>query len=418
MHWGFLGPEVLPHERRVRTLGLGAVVRNFNEIAVPGMGGVWFGKQLLLPLLGISVAQAVRAEGKHVSNIEVANAIEAVACLSAYKMANWRSDPRLRGGQKLRNVSEPVFAQARKRSFYVSQPMRMSAVEPLLALGFVDGDTERFNAMRLSRTGSDFLECALSHCRPNGRSVATHLLRWVRGDESKVVTGALTEAISPLTPMPAMATSILREQIEVHGPGSGRRKAALRWVGNDKAKTDWSPRPTEISEDHWRDLRIGAKFFLTRDASLDLLDAVEHEIALAGGRGLKPIEASLTPRVTELRDRLRDRANAFLEEGLEAAFVQDAKNFCLECMDVDNAVTTLTKRDGRVLRYRDDMVVPGAAFDYSARVPEPTDGSEPAPPEPQWPPGISRRVDNLFWMSLDLRSELDKRIGGKSNEEE
>lgn len=418
MHWGFLGPEVLPHERRVRTLGLGAVVRNFNDIAIPGMGGIWFGKQLLLPLLGISVAQAVRAEGKSISNIEVANAIEAVACLSAYKAANWRSDPRLRGGQKLRNVSEPPFAQARKRSFYVSQPMRMSTVEPLLALGFVDGESERFNAMRLSRTGSDFLEYALGRFRPNGRSVVTHFLRWVRGDESKVITAALTEAISPLTPMPAIATSILREQIEVHGPGSDRRKAALRWVENERAQTDWSARPTEILEDHWRDLRIGAKFFLARDASLNLLDAVEREIASTGGKGLNSTGASLIPRVAELRDKLRDRANALLEEGLEASSFQDAKNFCLECADVNNAITTLTKRDGRILQYRDGLIVPGAAFDYSARISDRIDGNERPEGEPQWPPGISRRIDSLFWMSLDLRSELDKRIGEKSNEEE
>jgi hypothetical protein len=47
MNWGLLGPEVLGSQRRMRTLGLGTVVRKFNDLAVPGMGGVWFGKQLL-----------------------------------------------------------------------------------------------------------------------------------------------------------------------------------------------------------------------------------------------------------------------------------------------------------------------------------------------------------------------------------
>jgi len=46
--WGLLGPETLAGERRTRTLGLGATVRSFNDLAVPGLGGVWFGKELLL----------------------------------------------------------------------------------------------------------------------------------------------------------------------------------------------------------------------------------------------------------------------------------------------------------------------------------------------------------------------------------
>ena len=59
--WGLLGPESLVGERRTRTLGLGASVRAFNDLAVPGLGGVWFGKQLFLALLGIQVAQRARA---------------------------------------------------------------------------------------------------------------------------------------------------------------------------------------------------------------------------------------------------------------------------------------------------------------------------------------------------------------------
>ena len=52
MFWGLLGPETLNGERRTRTLGVGAAVRCFNDLAVPGTGGVWFGKQVLLATLG------------------------------------------------------------------------------------------------------------------------------------------------------------------------------------------------------------------------------------------------------------------------------------------------------------------------------------------------------------------------------
>ena len=83
--WGLLGPEFLPNARRTRTLGLGASVRRFNDLAVPGLGGVWYGKQLLLATLGVAVAEAARSQGVKVQNIEVANAIEALACWLALK---------------------------------------------------------------------------------------------------------------------------------------------------------------------------------------------------------------------------------------------------------------------------------------------------------------------------------------------
>jgi hypothetical protein len=67
--------------RRTRTLEVGSAVRAFNDFAVPGMGGVWFGKQLMLSLLGVALAG--RPDGRsRVRNIEMANAIEALAyCL-------------------------------------------------------------------------------------------------------------------------------------------------------------------------------------------------------------------------------------------------------------------------------------------------------------------------------------------------
>jgi hypothetical protein len=415
MKWGLLGPEILPHERRVRTLGLGAAVRGFNEVAVPGMGGVWFGKQLLLPLLGISIAEAARSGGMQVSKIEMANAIEALACLSAYDATGWRSDPRIRGGQKLKGVSQPPFSKARKHNFYVSQPMRMSTVEPLLALGFVDGATERFNAMRLSQTGASFLESALAPFRPKNRNVRDHLLSWVRGDEPSVMTGKLTEAISPLTPLPADARNLLFKQVTTHGAGSPRRRAGLEWVESDERATTWDNRPSAISEDHWRDLRIGAKFFIARDAALDLLEAVEQQVALNGGKSLEA--ASLARTLTKLQNRLRVRAEAYLDETIADVSFHAAELFCKECANSNDVIASLARRDGRILRFRDGMILPGAAFDHTVRTTNEENADAESSRGPRWPLGISRRIDNLSWLSFDLKLELDKQIGGKSNDE-
>ncbi len=144
--WGLLGPETLASERRTRTLGLGATVRSFNDLAVPGLGGVWFGKQLFLATLGVAIAKCVRDSGRRMRNTEVANAVEALACWLALDGIGWKPNPRLRGATKMRNRTDLSFAIMRKPSFYVTQPMRQATVQPMRALGLAESAGERFNA--------------------------------------------------------------------------------------------------------------------------------------------------------------------------------------------------------------------------------------------------------------------------------
>ncbi len=96
MKWGILGPGKVESTRRVRTLNLAATTRAFNEMAVPGLGGVWFGRQIFLAVLGVQVAQQARTRDSCATTIVVTNAIEALACWLALKHATQR-DARVRG---------------------------------------------------------------------------------------------------------------------------------------------------------------------------------------------------------------------------------------------------------------------------------------------------------------------------------
>ncbi|MEM5297429.1 hypothetical protein VSR82_24230 [Burkholderia sp. JPY481] len=146
------------------------------------MGSIWTGRQLLWPLLGIAAA-AIARESMQVSNIEAANAVEALACRIALASNNWQRDRRVRGTQKLRGNENLTFQAMRRPGFYVSQPMRMSAVQPLLALGLVESESERFNAYRLSEAGQAFLDTA---CDPfpdcwYGHGVIVTVAKWMTG---------------------------------------------------------------------------------------------------------------------------------------------------------------------------------------------------------------------------------------------
>ena len=82
-----LAPENVKPSRRRLTLGLGKAVMLYNEAAVPGLGGMWFIRQAALALLGIRIAEETPHAG---SKIEVANAIEALACWIGYQERDWR----------------------------------------------------------------------------------------------------------------------------------------------------------------------------------------------------------------------------------------------------------------------------------------------------------------------------------------
>ena len=264
-NWGLLGPERLVSERRTRTLGVAAAIRAFNDLAVPGMGNVFFGKQLVLAIMGIHLAQRLRADGVPVKNIETANAVEALACWLALDASGWESDPRLRGSTKLRGPRhEPTFAEARKRSFYVTAPMRMVTVQPLFALGLAESESERFNAYHVAQGGMDLLESlsAIYGHSYHKMDIHDHLLRWAKGSARVAGNSPLASAISPTVVLSRVPRVILRDCLERGDhQAAGRRRAILRWVerlaSSSAAAVSWSEIPEEVDASHWADLHAG-----------------------------------------------------------------------------------------------------------------------------------------------------------------
>ncbi len=412
--WGLLGPEFLPSSRRARTLGVGASVRSFNDLAVPGLGGVWFGKQILLAVLGVHVATEAGAR-----NIEVANAIEALACWLAFDRRRWAPDPRLRGNRKLQGHSNAdlSFKAVRRPSFYVSQPMRMATVQTLPALGLVEPGSARFNAFACSQAGRDLIQAWTEGFRPHKRDLVDHLVLWVRGSDDRVASDALRGALSPTEPLPAPAVEILRDRLIRGGIGEhpdhrDRRRDALQWVesrrAGDQMAQSWANRPAEIrSDEHWSDLRAGALFFTARDAALAVLDALE--LRMPAERRM-PLDRDLVNSVATPLGSLRQAAQTFLD--MQHSDTQ-ANTFCATCGIADpiRVLKNLVERDGQVLRLLGSQVCPGPAFRGSP-VPEANEEAdvdvETVSEGPGWPEGISQRVTNLFLLNLDLNGKLDE----------
>ena len=418
--WGLLGPETLANERRTRTLDLGAAVRAFNDLAVPGLGGVWFGKELLLGTIGVAIGERVRNSGQRAQNIEVANAVEALACWLALGSNGWRRDPRLRGALKLSGKNDLSFAIACKRSFYVTQPMRQATVQPLRALGMVESSGERFNAFRCTKDGEAFINAACAAFKPYKRSVLDLLSLWARGLREDVTNSSeLRKALSPLEPMSEGAREFLRERIiQGTGTGASRRRSALEWVEALRNETRqhirWKARPTMLDELHWRDLRSGARFFAARDAAIALLDQIESHIGTTADRRMS-LDGALPGTVVEKLISLREYAQAFLANDYDPSPGGDAARFCRECTEQGNVLLLekLLLREGHVLKQRGRDILPGVAFrgihvssSGAARSPEEDGAEDEAAQIIPLPEGISHRIRNLFLLNLDLRNEL------------
>jgi hypothetical protein len=446
MTWGLLGPDALGDERRTRTLGLGRAVRSFNELAVPGLGGVWLGKHLFLATLGVQVAQGARVRRKQVTNIEVANAIEALACWYGLRSnGEPKPDPRLRGFRKLAGREDVAFTKVRAAGFYVSQPMRMSVGQALPALGLVDAGSSRFNTFSCTPAGEALIAAQTAPYNPCyfTRDVVDHLVDWVRG-EVKQPAAKVAMALSPLVTLSNDARAVVFERLRLGGSHEStqetqRRHAALVWVESLRKKNAlgfaWADLPDAIGDlGHWQDLQAGALFFQTRDAALAVLDALERHIGELGN-GLRhalhgEVPDGVAPRLELLRHAARDYLNLDQQRAKtadplllqHADAIADAAAFCSECVAASDSdvLRKLVERDERVLHLKGADVVPGPAFDggRSVRARDEADNADTdedeedtrstsSRPAAKWPDGLSYRVRNLFLLNADLLGKLD-----------
>lgn len=416
--WGILAPETVASERRTRTLGLGAAVRAFNDLAVPGMGGVWFGKQLFLATLGVAVGERARERKQRLDNIKVANAIEALACWMFHQKSGGLRDDRVRGIQKLAGVrGQPVFATFAQPGFYVSQPMRMATVQAVKALGLVHSSSERFNSYGCTDVGMAFIRAAIGQHRPHGRDAVDVLVDWVGGRDFNVATEPMRAILSPALPLPPDAVDYLSE-LMVSGDGSGpaRRRAAMHWIGDVAGKPGSSEaeKPSALSDEHWHDVQAGTLFFELQANAYNVLDAVERVVAAGQGAPLG-LELAFTPVVGDAVAALRACASRYLAHGFLDLALTGANEFAYACASASDrhVVKELLERDERVLRLRDEMIAPGPAFDQGLGIDDVPAEDPDMPPLPEstgdfpLPKGVSYRLRNLYLLNLDLTGQLD-----------
>lgn len=406
MQWGLLGPEKVVSQRRTRTLELSSVVRRFNDLAVPQLGGVRHAKIVFLACLGIGVAQRVRDAGHNISNIQVTNAIEALACFLAYDRNGWQSDERLRGSTKLQGQKDLSYKAFSTNNIYVTQPMRMSTVQALPGLGLVESTGERFNSFTLSQQGQDFVNAGCNELRCHRLGIQDYLVRWVTGQNTTPQQEGLIKALSPLVRLNDQALNIFKQALLSGAPDAvSRRRGVLDWVASAKpSEPDLWQNPGCIETEHFKDLQSGALFFLLRDKALDLLNVIETEIALLNPCQLD-LNQVLSSDIKAVLAVLKEAAEKFLSLEHDPIANKTATKFAQACASTSEqeVIRYLVARDNVVLRNRGDLIVPAPAFGKP-------DSVEPGDEEVHkrlFPSGISFRVWNMYVLNLDFENRLD-----------
>jgi hypothetical protein len=412
-YWGLLATEDLSSRRRVRGLKLGASIRYFNEQAVPGLGGIAFGKPMLWALLGIRVAQTCRQQGQRVSNIEAANAVEAMSCLLAWQQGvkeeeRWRVAGSIKLRDRINAQAKISFATARKSSFYVTQPMRMGTVQPLAALGLVELGSTRFNAYILSDKGQSLVASACHGYRPYKKDICTVLVDWIKGTDNPWGSQPLADCLNPKTALASDACALLTTLLKENE----QRQSALDWMEelrrNPQQKLDWETRPDCLTDAHWRALYAGACLFAARDAAVAVLDSMERQVGNTASRSVSVADLAAATAL----DTLQNAARTFLQLKYDEP---ESEKFCRECVCNSNesVVQSLLLRDGLCLRLDNGKVVPGTAFrggETSRESGEDKDDEAIAEFNAeiyqsiiQWPDHISPRIPHLYALFNDLQ---------------
>ena len=166
--------EEFPTQRALLHLGLNKAVRYYRELVAPGIGGVWFVRQLSWAVAGIQLAKDIN---KDIPASRIANAIEALACKLIWKVDNTANG--IRGKRAfLRYPDARLFKELSRSKYYVQVTFRQSSVSALLRLGMTEGGM-RFNSMLLSPIGEDLAKMFLTH---GGSDIHKTLSNWINGE--------------------------------------------------------------------------------------------------------------------------------------------------------------------------------------------------------------------------------------------
>lgn len=229
--WYSPEPDDFTAERLTLDFGLRAADQFYRELVVPGLGRVWFVRQLSWPLAAVALHAEMKADGNAPKPTAICHGIEALACkLEYFARADERSDRIVGTRAFARDEGGTIwtFSQLRLQAQYVRNTHRAAAtrtVRTRAGLGFASG--QRFDLLELEPVGRALANELLNqNVGPrNGGTLRGWLKPWIRGErEVPRSASTLLEALSPESPTRGERELVSARVLDASGADGAKRQ--------------------------------------------------------------------------------------------------------------------------------------------------------------------------------------------------
>jgi hypothetical protein len=205
----------------------------FRELVVPGLGRIWFARQLSWPLAALALHEEFASRGSNAPKpTAICHGIEALACKLQYK-ANPDQDTRSRrilGSRAFgrdENLEVWTFQQLHQRRNYVQNTHRQAATRAISVergLGFARGS--RFDLLELEQVGRDLANAFLDQpVGQGGTTLRRWLVGWLRGERQLPPShNSFLPAFSPEHPTPEERERVQARLLDADTEGTKEAK--------------------------------------------------------------------------------------------------------------------------------------------------------------------------------------------------
>ena len=377
-YWFSPTPSEVASSRLSLDFGLRAADLFFRELVVPGLGRIWFVRQLSWPLAALALHKELANDGSDAPKpTAICHGIEALACKLSYINNPNASLPRCLGRRAFGRDAPPTkwsFAQLRQATNYVRNTHRQAATRAVRVdndgLGFVRGSS--FNTLELEPVGRALAEAFLDqHVGRGQMRLRKWLTNWIQGNRE--IPNSQTTLLHALAPDYATKEEcdIVRSRLlGTVSPACEKRKRLASAVGRAADLPDIENSVVVRLREHRHGEQqaneivaaraFGAMLDRTRDAVASLSIAVEPARKGVNVAALAANSSVMNPCM-DLRTAANsyiDKANATNEREPTSRSFANAVIAADEC----ETIRFLVRRAGELLALADGSVVRGPLF--------------------------------------------------------
>jgi hypothetical protein len=353
----------------------------FRELVVPGLGRIWFARQLSWPLAALALHEELANRGSNAPKpTAICHGIEALGCKLQYA-ANPDQATRSRrilGSRAFgrdQNLGVWTFQQLHQRRSYVQNTHRQAATRAVnveRGLGFARGS--RFDLLELEPVGRDLANAFLNQ-RVGHTTLKKWLVGWLRGDKMLPVSrDGYLQALSPEHPTPEERTSVRSRLLDADTQNrkdvKEKRQRLARAVGRAANVPDIEGAVVVrlSAAGHWEqanEVTAARAFGTVLDRARDVIAVLTSDrLAI----GLRPESVSVLARddilgkaIEDLRKGTKDYVDkakaAKVNEPTSHAFAE-----AVAAADDGEAIRLMVSRAGEVLGLADGSIVRGPLF--------------------------------------------------------